>query len=87
MSNLEQHLSLSAFNAGADKGKPIVAELTLVLGGMDGYGCWGAKDTRKTKQLLKNEYYPQKPNIELGARVWGIVGLRSDVDLFFRKRP
>ena len=52
MSNLEQHLSLSAFNAGADKGKPIVAELTLVLGGMDGYGCWGAKDTRKTKQLL-----------------------------------
>ena len=66
MSNLEQHLSLSAFNAGADKGKPIVAELTLVLGGMDGYGCWGAQDTRKTKQLCKTNLTHKNPTLNLG---------------------
>ena len=48
----KKKLSLSALNAVAQKGQASVAKLTLVFERVDGYGCWDAKGTRKTKQLL-----------------------------------
>ena len=52
MPTLKEKLSLSALSAGAQKGQASVAKLTLVFEGVDGYGCWGATDMRKTKQLF-----------------------------------
>ena len=47
----------------------------------------GAQRTReKQNNFCKTNLTHKNSNMELGARVWGIVDVRSDMDLFFRKQ-
>ena len=40
---------------------------------------------QKQNNFCKTNLTHKNSNMELGARVWGIVDLRSDMVLFFRK--